>query len=395
MRSSTFSSDLANPALGSPAHLDQPIEHLPASTASSAKPDPSAAQIRDRPIPSVPWLRMLAATAACVFLLVSGWEVEMRHRGLHAGDFDDGPDSWAVERRKVDAGPRDSVVIIGDSRILFDTDLATWQTLTGRRPIQLALPATNALPFLHDLASDEHFAGLVVIGTAEIAYFSDVLGRRVGVIDYVKKQSPSQWVGHELYNEASRHLAFLDGNYTVFKLIERRDWPERKGVVGPYMGVWKLSESDDDRQTHLWDRLEHDAGLREHARRVWMQVFNGDVVAPDLVERVIAKTKADVDRIRSRGGEVVWIRPPSAGPLLELELRRFPREKTWDRLLHDTGTFGVYFRDYPSMQHLTVPDWSHLSQSSALTFTNAYVRALRDRVDWLKVHSDAWLASKE
>jgi hypothetical protein len=316
----------------------------------------------------------------------------MRHLGLRAGDLDDGRGSWAVERRKVDAGPRDPVVIIGDSRILFDTDLATWQTLTGRRPIQLALVATNALPFLHELASDAHFAGLVVIGTAEIAYFSDEVGSRVAVIDYVKKESPSQRVGQELYNEASRHLAFLDSNYTVFKLIGQQAWLERKGVDGPYAGVWKISESYDDRQSYLWDRIERDARLREHARRLWMESFAGDVVTPDLVERVIAKTKLDVDRIRSRGGEVVWIRPPSAGPLLDLELRRFPREKTWDRLLHDTGTFGVYFRDYPSMQHLDVPDWSHLTRSSATTFTDAYVRELRDRVDWLKVHSSAWLA---
>lgn len=110
----------------------------------------------ERPIPRVAWLPMLIVVAAVTLLLLSAWEIAMRGRGLRAGDLDDGRDFWAVERRKLDTAPRDSVVIIGDSRILFDTDLATWERLTGGRPIQLALMGGNAQHFLHDLAMDEY-----------------------------------------------------------------------------------------------------------------------------------------------------------------------------------------------------------------------------------------------
>src|SRR5271167_2992133 len=117
----------------------------------------------ERPVPAQPWLRTLAVVACATLIGTTGWEIAMRQFGLRAGDLDDGKAHWAVERRKVDEGPREPIVIIGDSRILFDTDLATWQTLSGRRPIQLALVGTSARPFLHDLAMDDHFAGLLVI----------------------------------------------------------------------------------------------------------------------------------------------------------------------------------------------------------------------------------------
>lgn len=344
----------------------------------------------ERTIPAVPWVRTLFTVAAITFVLLLGWEAEMRHLGLRAGDLDDGRDYWSVERRKVDSGPRDAMVLIGDSRMLFDTDLSIWQKLTGRRPIQLAVMGANARPMLHDLANDEHFAGLLVVGTAEFSYFDDNPGESAVVMDYIKEESPSQRVGHQIYKFASRYLAFPDSNYTMFTLFERRRWPERPNVGGPYMDVWKVGEFYDHRQGYFWEELERNPDLLAHTRMMWTTIFAGDPVTADLTNQVIETTKADIDRIRARGGEVVWLRPPSAGPILDIERTRYPRAKVWDRLLHDTGSFGMYFEDYPSMQHLPTPDWSHLSKSSTLVFTNAYVGALLKQVPWLKTHKASW-----
>lgn len=338
----------------------------------------------ERPIPALPWLKIFLAVASTTLVLMVAWEMEMRHLGLRAGDLDDERGYWTEERRKVDAAPRDSIVIIGDSRILMDTDLATWQKLTGQRPTQLALMGTNAQPVLHDLAADEHFAGLLVIGTAEFSYFSFDAGSMPSVLKYIKTESPSQRIGQQIYKILSRYLAFLDNNYTLFKLLERHRWPERKGVDGPYIDVWKISESYDDRQNYLWGRIEQDKYLREHSQFIWMTFFAGPEVAADLVEQVSASTKSDIARIRARGGEVVWVRPPSTGPILDIERARYPRPRVWDKLVHDSGSFGIYFEDYPSMRNFPCPDWSHLSKASAISFTDAYVHVLRDRVQWLK-----------
>lgn len=342
-----------------------------------------AARGMERPIPSVPWPQILATVISITLVLMVAWEIEMRHLGLRAGDLDDGNAYWAVERRKVDAVAQDSVVIIGDSRILFDTDLATWQKLTGRRPIQLALMGSSARPILHDLALDRHFAGLLVIGTAEFSYFGDSENTSA-LLNYLKTESPSQRIGQQIYKTLSRYLAFLDSHYTLFTLMEQYKWPERKGVDGPYTDVWKISEAYDDRQSYSWDRLERDAYLREHAQTVWTGIWEGPPLAAEEVDRVISSTRADIDQIRARGGEVVWIRPPSSGRILEIERTRYPREQVWNRLVNETAAFGLYFEDYPVMQNLNCPDWSHLSRKDSIRFTDAYVHVLRGQVGWLK-----------
>ena len=397
MRSSISSSEPAGAAV-----LESAVSHAPTwpserphPAAAPANPDRNKTRGLDRRVPSMPWLRMLVIGTVSLCVLLTGWEVAMRRLGLRAGDLDDGRAQWAAERRKVDAGPRDSVVLIGDSRMLFDTDLATWQALTGRKPIQLALPATNAQAFLHDLATDEHFTGLAIIGTAETAYFRDGSSYYASMIDYGKTETLSQRAGGKIHAELSRHLAFLDSQYTLFALVEQNDWPERKGVFSPFQDIWKISETFDDRQTVLWDRIERDATLREHVQGVWKKVFSGEPLAADVIDRAIAGTRADVERIRARGGDVAWLRPPSTQPILDSERRIAPRAKVWDRLLHDTGTIGVHFEDYPQMQNLSSPDWSHLSRAGAVTFTDAYVRVLLDRVTWLKSHPVAAAATAQ
>lgn len=360
----------------------------PKSAISTANPESNFGTGLTRPVPDHPWPRMMLAVLVTTFALVLGWEAAMRNLGLVAGDLDDDRDFWVEERRRLDRLPADSVVIIGDSRILFGTELSRWEELTGRRPVQLALPATSSLPFLHDLANDARFAGLVVIGISEPSLFTDEYGRRVSVLKYLEEQTPSQRSGHFLHKEMSRHVAFLDSNYKAFDLLERLDWPVRPGTEP--LEVWKISEAYDDRQLYLWNRVATDPRLNAHARHVWEQYWMGDPATKDTIDSTIAKAKLDIDRIRARGGEVVWLRAPSSGPLLDAERRRFPRAAAWDRMLQETGSFGVHFEDYPQMQDLEIPEWSHLSRTGARAYTDAYVRVLLDRVDWLKTRSKGW-----
>jgi hypothetical protein len=125
-------------------------------------------------------------------------------------------------------------------------------------------------------------------------------------------------------------------------------------------------------------------GARREATRTCPVGVDDDLARAAAV--VIASTKADIDQIRARGGDVVWVRPPSTGPILDIERTRYPRQQVWDRLMHETGSFGVYFEDYPNMRNFNSSDWSHLTKSSALVFTDAYVRVLQEKVEWLRTH---------
>ncbi len=341
-----------------------------------------------RDVPSLDWPRIAAVAFSVTLLVMVAWELRMRQLQLRAGDLDDGLGQWAAERRKVDAGPRDPVVLVGDSRILFDTDLDLFAEVTGRRPIQLALPGTPGAQFLTDLADDEHFAGLVVVGMMEHLYFSSWKGLFGKALDYVRDESPSQRSGVVLHRELSRSFAFLDKEYSLFNLIERNDIPERGEIEGPYLDVWKISETFEDRQTRLWSRIQTDPRLQAHAIRAWHDM-KGKPLPQEQVDKTIAAAKHACEKIRARGGEVVFLRPPSAQPNRGNEEARAPRAKVWDVLLRETGSVGIHSDDYAAMQGLEIPERSHLSAESAKVFTRAYAGELVRQVPWLAAHGRA------
>lgn len=341
----------------------------------------------DVTVREVPRLRYaaIAWTALALFLAaMTGWELKMRSLGLVPGDLDDTPVAWSLERKRLETGEHDGVVIVGSSRILFDTDLGVWQEVTGRRPVQLALPGTSPRQFLRSVANDTDFAGLVVCDVAPEGFFSPFVGalpQFVGLEKSWRDHSPSELFGHQVGLRLERVFAFIESEYSLFRLIERiRVADDRAGPDGPYYDVWKLSESYPHRQYFLWRRVEQPGFLQEHARAAWGPF--GDErppLAKEMIDASIADVADSVRTIRARGGDVVFIRPPSAGPFLERENRRAPRAATWDRLLAETGTVGVHYEDHPEMRGLEVPEYSHLSRDSAARFTRAYLDVLRER----------------
>jgi len=342
-----------------------------------------------RDIPATRWSAIGWLVLVLVVAAVAGWEWKMRSLVLRAGDLDDSKSHWAVERRKVATGDHDGVVIIGSSRILFDSNLDLWEELTGLRPIQLALPGTNPRPHLKDLAENSDFNGLLVVGVTPDIYFTDWPGIPLfaGLTEFWKDESPSQRFGHRVGLELSRHLAFLDEAYQLGPLIDRAvPLEDRTGVRGPQRDVWKLAEVFDDRQTTLWPRLETDVRLRDHARWVWGPFSGEPRIEVADAERIAEETRKHVEMIRARGGEVVFVRAPSAGLYLESERQGQPRARTWDRLIAVTGAHGIHFEDHAAMQGLEVVEWSHLSGKSQVVFTRAYVELLMRDVPWLREH---------
>jgi hypothetical protein len=368
---------------------------MPSSTSSferlTAADRPGVAQpVPERPVPAQPWGPIALAVVLIVAALMGAWEWRMRQLQLVPGDFDDGASAWAEQRRRIDAG-NVAVAIVGDSRILFDTDLAHFEALTGVRPVQLALPGTNGRPFLQDLAADPDFKGLAIVGITEGSYFRDEVGLMADALDTYKFESPAKRSSHLITTWLARRLAFLDEAYRLSVLTKRLDTGWRAGARSPYGEVWKIATSKDERQTAMWGRIETDATLRDHARSVWVQPRpnSGVPVAADVIARTQDATREAVKAIRARGGDVVFVRPPSSPELRVHEDARIPRPAGWDALLAVADVRGVHFDDYPSMQGLAIPEWSHLSRACAPVFTDAYVRALAQYTPRLALRADA------
>jgi hypothetical protein len=362
---------------------------LPAGLRLTASDRPGQAQpVPTRDIPRQPWGRIMIAVGAVLLAGIAALEVNARANiGLHAGDLDNSEVAWVEERVRSENAP---VAIVGDSRILFDTDLKRFQALTGVKPIQLAIHGTSALTLLEDAASNERFNGLLLVGMADTMFFQPFDGYG----GYVRRRNdfttPSGRIGIAIDHALQRRIAFLDSNYRLSVAAHRLDPDFRPGVEGPKDDIWKIQEVGEERQTWMWDRVEYDPWIQARSRWAWKGFKEKFPFTPKLIAKGQARAKIAVDKIRARGGDVIFIRPPSAPQLRVNEEAQVPKAKGWDVLLRNTRSRGIHFEDLPaSVQNLTLPEWSHLSRKCATVFTDAYVRRLTSLTPRLKLRSDA------
>jgi hypothetical protein len=217
-----------------------------------------------------------------------------------------------------------------------------------------------------------------LVGVAPDLFFSG-FAMRADVLKYTRKQSPSQRVGQWLsMHFVEPFLAFDDPDYALPTVIERQDWwPVRPGMH-PRKKVRKLMVVvDEDRASHIWDKLEKDPQYRELAQSIWAQHLAPSPNDPTpaqsqkTLNEQITRASAAVAKLRRRNVQVIFVRTPSAGGYLVAEDKMFPRAKTWDVLLAKTGAPGVHFQDHPELQGLWLPEWSHLAARDAVRFTEA------------------------
>lgn len=340
-----------------------------------------------REVPAVAW-RPISIAALCLFVLLLGaWEAYWRGYGATPGYYNSNAE-WAQQRRRIDNGEGAKTVLIGSSRMLFDLQLDVWEKAAGERPIQLAIEGTSAVPVLEDLAADPNFTGHLLVGVASDLFFSG-FAFRGDVVPYYHKESPSQRVGNALSRWLIEpYFAFFDFDFALAVVLKRQAWPERAGMPVMY-AVRKLLVQGPDRGSHIWSKVETDPQYRELARTIWAQRFDAPpppgMDTPEKLQKVIDKQiERAVDavaRLRARGVSVVFVRPPTGGRYLEFDNKVFPRAKTWDVLLARTGAPGIHFEDYPELQGLELPEWSHLALADARKFTAA-VQAIVARDFW-------------
>jgi len=335
----------------------------------------------NRPIPDLPWKKISLMAVLIMLLGVIAWEYNARIIWKYpTGHYIDNKGLWAIQRNRIDRSDENTVAIIGSSRILFDLDLDTYEKTTGTRPIQLALVGTNPRPLLKDLATDEDFKGLLIIGITPGSFFRHSGGLFGKNPEYYKKESPTQWLSQQISMLIEPHLAFYDNsNWALFTLIERMDFENSVANYNPVSQIWELSFSKKDRNTKMFWKVEDDPAYQHNAQMAWRTLMQlGDKMGPAPFDHdaYMLGVVADVNAIRSRGGEVVFIRTPSSGDYRPREHKNQPREKFWDRLLTQTNSVGVHFEDHSELQGFRIPEWSHLHSEDAPKFTKALVPIL-------------------
>jgi hypothetical protein len=373
--------EAANPELvvERSASAEARIAMRPGLRLTAADRPGQAQPVPERDIPDRRWGAILLSALVMTLLMLGTWEWRWRSFGVEPS-ITNSDALWATQRRRLDHGEGNgATVVIGSSRMLFDLQLPVWQKLSGARPIQLALEGTSPMFALEDLADDPNFRnGRLLVGVAPDIFFSG-FAYRGKLLQYVRKQSPSQRVGQWLsMHFVEPFLAFDDPDYALPTVLERQDWwPVRPGMH-PRKDVRKLMVvTAPDRASHIWDKLEKDPAYAALAQSIWAQHFEPGPGMPtpeklhETVDEQIGRAARAVAQLRQRNVEVIFVRTPSAEKYLAFEDKVFPRAKTWDVLLAKTGAPGVHFQDHPDLQGFWLPEWSHLAAADAVRFTQA------------------------
>lgn len=326
---------------------------------------------------------ILAVIVALVFFI--SLEIYLRHAGGFVG-YDDGPELWSHSRDMVYEPSDKTVVFTGSSRIKYDLDIPTWEKLTGTNAVQLAMVASSPRHFLTDLADDPKFKGKLIVDVVEFLFFSH-RGNSYpdAFVSYYKKRTPAQKVSFVLDKPLEAHLVFLnEGHYALNSLLGRLHVQDRPGVY-PFLDFPSgFDRTEYDRQNLMTPEFVADTNQHNQVKAIWA-MLKGDPTPPmngkDL-DSTIQSVKRDVDKIRARGGDVLFVRPPSTGALWAFEQHNFSRKLYWDRLLAETGCKGIFFTDYPDMAKLDCPELSHLSPAGAITYTSSLVNALEKEKVW-------------
>lgn len=336
---------------------------------------------------------IIKAGILSVFLVLTfliSYEMYWRYHDFPVS-YNDNESLWTHKRKMVYDAPESATVFIGSSRVKFDVDIETWEELTGEKAIQLAFVGTSPKTVLDDLANDENFKGKLIIGVTDGLFFTThpypkhYHYRAQNALDFYKKFSPSQLASFHINKFLESKLVFLDERYAVNSSLDKLKIPNREGVRGNPLFPDEFGLTTFERQDYMSEKFLSDTLLQRRQKDIWT-MFGMTAKAPgvggDTLQSIFSSTSASVAKIKERGGQVIFVRPPSSGPLLIAEKENYPREKYWDKLLEVTNTEGVHFADYPETSNFDCPEWSHLSSSDSKIYTKHLVDILRNEKGW-------------
>ena len=135
----------------------------------------------------------------------------------------------------------------------------------------------------------------------------------------------------------------------------------------------------------MTDKFSADTVEQNKVKAIWdgfRKMSKDPPASGGKLDSILTRVKLAVDKIKARGGQVLFVRTPSSGAYLMGEKMGFPREKYWDRILSVTNCPGIHFADYPAIDHFICPEFSHLSLQDGVVFTKNLIKILSEEKGW-------------
>ena len=343
----------------------------------------------ERPIPQLPWRGITVIVVLVVLAATFAWELYVRSIG-YGPTLNDTADLWAQARRHVQP---ESLVIVGDSRPLFDLDLDELEKGLGKRPVQLSLPGSCAYPVLADVVNDEKFHGTIICSIVPGMFFAPggpLVETSEKALKRYRTQTFAQRASHHLGMFLEERIAFLkQEELTLEDFLKKLPIPNRPNAQVPPTLPPYFQTVDRERRARMIERCAQPGELQTRIQQIWLPLFTpppppsympreifGKRMA-QAIEQRFKDTAAAVAKLRARGGKIVFVRFPNGAELKVLEDRLNPRAREWERLLKETAAPGIYYEDYPELSSFICPEWSHLNAGDSVEFSKRLVPHLR------------------
>lgn len=323
--------------------------------------------------------RWLVVWTLSATISIGGWlvfECYWREAG-YAPSVMDSIDLWSLNRaRAVKASPPLRVALLGASRIQFGLSPAVFRDEARAMnlavdPIMLAVNGNYPLAALRDLAEDEKFVGVAVVGIDARGMDKKVWEMQGNYVHhYHHDWSPSRELHRRLLTRLQTHAIAARPDFSVITLAKR--------------GIDHLGPPQKEYVTFDRDR----SGGSDYQRGDIAAIGNARVAELANYYRLnrppppIAWLNETHDiirwvkRINARGGKVVFYREPVSSGHIELDEANFPRAEYWDRLAAIFPGLMLDFHDYPTLL-IDTPDTSHIDIRDIDRHTRALVRVLR------------------
>ena len=228
----------------------------------------------ERPIPELPWRGLTVVVVLIVIAATCAWEFYCRSIG-YGPTLNDNEDFWTTIRRRVEP---ESVVIIGDSRGLFDLDLDELEKGLGKRPVQLAMGGSCAYPVLDELANDENFHGTIICSVVPGMFFAPPgpfygnVGKSAEALQHSNARPTRQSIsGHGL----EEHVAFLkQEELTLDKFLKRLPIPNRPYAQVPPQLPPYFETLDRERRARMIEKCAQSGRNGENRiQQIWLPLF--------------------------------------------------------------------------------------------------------------------------
>ncbi len=314
-------------------------------------------------------IKALVLGIAVAALALGAWEAYWRSKGFRPS-LRDSPELWATLRKRASTEGKDAVVLLGASRIQVGFDTTVFRDKTGVSPIQLAI-GSSGVPVLEDLADDDRFCGTVIFSWNAGMARGGGTDRPREYIQASRGLTVSDELEWKLALYVQNGLALASPSLSTGAIA--RAIAKGQAPSPPYI----IMRADRSRPAD-YSLLDIAAHREVRVSRVKKRYALARPLTPKEFRRHVRELKSMVDRIRERGGQVIFVRFPTTGEHWELDEQYFPRRDYWDVLCAGVNARTVHFKDYSALAEINCPDTSHIDRRDAPAFTASLVRILAD-----------------